>query len=119
MTELRRTQAGIFSENDTGFVDLYDIKEAVEDYEKGDESKLRKILIPGEIISELLPVVQANKKSVKQLLTGKPIFEKDIIGKEIPDKFAVFEGERFIEIARKTDEQEIVARPEFVMQPIS
>lgn len=115
MTELRRTKAGIFSENDKEFVNLYEFEKAVEDYKKGDEKKLREILIPGEIITEILPVVQVKKESVKQLLTGKPIFKQDIIGK-LPEeeRFVVFSGEKFIEVARKVNEGEIIARPEFV-----
>jgi len=31
------------------------------------------------------------------------------------DKFAVFSGKRFIEMARKAKEGEIIARPEFVL----
>lgn len=119
MTELRRTQAGIFSEEDGNFVDLYNVKEAVEEYKKGDESKLREILIPGEIISKILPVIQANKKSVPALLTGKPIFKGDLKKEDIPEKFAVFSENKFIEVAKKVDEPGILARPEFVMQPIN
>ncbi len=112
MAELRRIQAGIFSEEQ--IVSLYDLQEAVEDYNKGEGKKLRKILIPAEIISKILPVLHVNKTSVKQLLTGKPIFKKDL--KKIPkeDRFAVFLGEKFIEVAKKTDEKGIIARPEFV-----
>lgn len=133
MTELRRIKAGIFSENfriensdsarksedfrhDKNFVSLYDFEKAVEDYKNGKEERLREILIPGEIITEILPVVQVKKEAVKQLLTGKPIFKKDIEG-ELPKekKFAVFSGDRFIEVARKTKEGDIIARPEFVL----
>ncbi len=114
MTELRRIKASMFSEEDESFVNLYDIEKAVEEYKKGKEEKLREILIPAEIISKILPVVQANKKSVRPLLTGKPIFKKDIKGKEIPEKFAVFQENRFIEVARKVSEEDIIARPEFV-----
>jgi len=115
MAELRRTKASIFSEEDESFVNLYDLQEAVEEYKKGKEEKLREILIPAEIISEILPVVQIKEDVVKQLLTGKPLMKKDIKEK-LPDseKFAVFLGERFIEVARKVSEGEIIARPEFV-----
>jgi len=120
MTELRRTKAGIFSEEDKNFADLYKIKEALEEYEKGNEEKLREILIPGEIIGEILPVVEIKEEAVEKLLTGKPIFDDDLkIKEDIPEKFAVFSGNIFIEVARKTNEPGILARPEFVMQPIS
>lgn len=116
MTELRRIKAGIFSEENKNFVNLYEFKEAVEEYKKGKEEKLRKILIPAEIISELLPVVQVKEEAIRSLLTGKPIFKKDIIGNLLnSDKFAVFLGDKFIEVARKVKEGDIIARPEFVM----
>ena len=118
MTELRRTKAGIFSEGDDAFVNLYDLKTAVEEYEKGNEEKLRAILIPAEIITKILPVVYAKKEAVKSLYTGKPIFKKDIEETEVPEKFLVFYGESLIEVARRTNEKDIIARPEFVMQPL-
>ncbi len=118
MTELRRIKAGIFSEDDKNFVNLYELKEAIEDYEKGNEEKLRAILIPAEIISEILPVIHAKKEAVTSLLTGKPIFKKDIEETEVPEKFLVFYEDNLIEIARRTNEKEIIARPEFVMQPM-
>lgn len=116
MTELRRIKAGIFSEDDENFTSLYDFEKAVQEFKNGNEEELRGMLIPGEIITEILPVVQAKSASVKQLLTGKPIFKKDIIGK-LPnsERFAVFLGDRFIEVARKVKEKEIIARPEFVL----
>ena len=112
MAELRRIKAGIFSEEDKGFVNLYELQEAVEEYKKGKEDKLRKILIPAEIIGEILSVIQVKEKIVKNLLTGKPLMKEDL--KEVPEKFAVFLGDKFIEVARKVNEGEIIARPEFV-----
>jgi H/ACA ribonucleoprotein complex subunit 4 len=116
MTELRRIKASMFDEKDESFVNLYDFKEAVEEYKKGNDQKLRKILIPAEIISEILPVVQVNPKDIKHVLTGKPLMKKDLKG-ALPkeEKFAVFLGDKFIEVARKVDYGEIVARPEFVL----
>lgn len=118
MTELRRTKAGIFSEDDGNFVNLYEFKEAVEDYKKGNEEKLRKMLIPAEIISEVLPVIHAKKEATESLWTGKPVFKKDIEEEEVPEKFVIFYEDKFIEVARKTNEGDIIARPEFVMQPM-
>jgi len=140
MTELRRIKAGIFSEEDENFVNLYNFKEAVEEFEKGNEEKLRKMLIPAEVISQILPVVKVKEESMKSLLTGKPLMKQDLENKEIPDLeiFVVFCGEKFIEVARKTEEaseykrtgerngrteqvrggaseKDIIARPEFVL----
>ncbi len=117
MTELRRIKAGIFSEEDKNFINLYDFEKAVQEYKKSNEKLLRKILIPAdEAIKKILPVVQVKENSIKQLLTGKPIFKNDIIGK-LPesDKLAVFSEGKFIEVARKAKEKEIIARPEFVL----
>lgn len=118
MAELRRTQAGIFSENDENFVNLYELEKAVEEFKSGDEESLRKILIPGEVISKILPVIQVLQNQVKQLLTGKPIFKEDVAGEfkvREGESVAVFCGDRFIEVARIIDDKDIFAKPEFVL----
>jgi H/ACA ribonucleoprotein complex subunit 4 len=112
MLELRRTQAGIFSEENTHT--LYEVKKAIEEYKKGNEQPLRQLLIPAEIISEILPVVECKQESVTELLRGRPIYPKDLTTEEIPEKFVIFSGNKFIEVARKSEEVGIVARPEFV-----
>ena len=118
MLELRRIRAGIFSE--TKSVNLYDFKSAVEEFDKGEEKNLRKMLVDASgCVKEIMPVVQVKKGSLKQLLTGKPLFESDLVG-EVPklkedDIFAVFLDDRFIEIARKTAEKEIFGRALFVL----
>jgi len=115
MLELRRTQASIFSEDDKTFINLYDLEKAYNQYKEGDEEPLRYILIPAEeAIKRVLPVVQLNPKDLKHVLTGKPLTKDDL--KEIPkeDTFAVFLKDKFIEIAKKTNEDNIIARPEFV-----
>ena len=115
MLELRRIKAGIFDEKI--ITNLYDFEKAVEQYGRGNEESLRKILIPGEIISEVLPVVQANPESIKQILTGKPLFEKDILErpKELKSPFALFLKDRFIGCYKITSEGDIFARPEFIL----
>lgn len=112
MLELRRTKAGIFSEEN--IVNLYDFEKAVESWKNGDEKLLRKILIPAdEAIKKVLPIVHVEEKLIKQLLTGKPLMKSDIkLGKE--EKFAVFSEEKFIGVYRKVNEEEIIARAEFV-----
>jgi H/ACA ribonucleoprotein complex subunit 4 len=115
MLELRRTKAGIFDEKES--INLYDFERAADAYNKGDEKLLRSILIPGEIVSEVLPVVQLNPDSLKQTLTGKPLFEKDIAEKPktLSSPFALFLGERFIGCYKLTDEGDIIARAEFIL----
>ncbi len=115
MLELRRIKAGLFEEKN--LVNLYDFELAVEEYKKGNEQKLRDILIPGEIVSEVLQVVQLNPQSLKQTLTGKPLFEKDVIEKpdNLESPFALFLGDRFIGCYKITNEKDIFARPEFIL----
>ena len=116
MTELRRIKAGIFSEEN--IITLYAFQEAVEEYKKGNENKLREILIPAEIIVKILPAFQAKEDSVKKLLIGKPIFKEDL-KENLEDlkentKFAVFSDSRFIEVAKIVKDKDILAKPEFV-----
>ena len=114
MLELRRTQASIFQEKNS--VNLYDFDKAVEEYKKGDEELLRKILIPAEqAIQIIMPSIQIKKSSIKQLLTGKPLMKQDIFD-ELPqeEKFVAFCKDQFIAIYKKSNENNIIARPEFV-----
>jgi len=115
MLELRRTKAGMFEEKDS--ISLYNFEKAVEEYKQGNEQLLRKMLIPGEIISQILPVVQLKPESLKQTLTGKPLFEKDIKEKpkSLKSPFALFLDDRFIGCYKLTDEGDIIARPEFIL----
>ena len=120
MTELRRTKAGIFLEQDKEFVNLYDFEKAVDSWNSGDEQDLRKIIIPAdEAIKKIMPVVQVKKESLNQLLTGKPVFLQDIDNESFKDikegqEFSIFFGEKFIEIAKRVDEEDIIARPLWV-----
>lgn len=125
MLELRRTQASIFKEEDS--VSIYEFLEAVEEYNKGDEKKLREILIPGEVISQVLPVININKKFSGKLLHGSPLFREhlenpkqfDDIKKE--EKIAIFEKDKFIgvfSIVNSKKESNMIATPEFILQPL-
>jgi tRNA U55 pseudouridine synthase TruB len=116
MAELRRVRAGIFSEP---AVSLYDFEKAVNDFEKGDESALRNMLVPAEgAIKKIMPVVSLESDSeAKKLLTGKPLF-KEVFGNldkiQEGEHFAVFNREKFIEVARRVENGEIIGKPEFV-----
>ena len=79
MISLRRVRAGIFLEKDS--VSLEEIKRAFEDYKKGNENQLRKILVPAEIIKQIITSVQVKEESVEKLLNGKPLMTSDIVGK--------------------------------------
>lgn len=114
MLELRRTKASIFPEEDS--ITLYQFEEAVEEYKKGNDIKLRAILIPAEIcILKVMPSVRLKQSSIKQILTGKPLMKSDIID-ELPEEeiFAIFHNEQFLTIMKKSYEKDIIARPEFV-----
>ena len=110
MLELRRTKAGIFSEDSS--INLYELEKI-----KNSENKLREILIPGEVISKILPTIEVKEDNLKQLLTGKPIMKQNLLGKvEVKEgDVAVFSGLRFIGIYKIVNEKDIIAKPEFVM----
>ncbi len=115
MLELRRIKAGMFDENKS--VNLYEFDRAVEEYRKGNEELLIKILIPADkAIQEVLPRTNVVKISVSGLLRGKPLMMKDLDKKNLPseDSFIIFSEEKFIGVYKKSDEGIIIARPEFV-----
>lgn len=116
MLELRRTKAGIFSEDDNNFVNLYEFEKAIEEFENGNEEKLKRMIISAEEATrKVLPIVKIKEISVKGLLTGKPLHKGDAdISGIVEEKFAVFCNDRFIGIYRKADEGEIISRAEFV-----
>jgi H/ACA ribonucleoprotein complex subunit 4 len=118
MLELRRIRAGIFKEEES--VNLYDLENAIEDYKKGNEEKLRKIIVPGEIVSEVYSSVEIKNKNLKNIMTGKPIYLEDLknLGEakefEKDDVICVFCNDKFIEIAKVMKENDIFSKPEFV-----
>jgi H/ACA ribonucleoprotein complex subunit 4 len=124
MLELRRTRAGIFEEDnkDYPFISLYGFEKAVDEYKKGNKELLRKIIIPAEIVSEIYPILEIKKDNLKQIYTGKPIHEKDLIKKEKFEKnsvVSVFCEDKFIGMYKILNEEGSFAKPEFVMQPIN
>ena len=117
MGELRRTRAGIFDESK--LYKLEEFEDAVEKYKKGKEEELKEMLIPAEVaIKKVLKSFEVDKRAVKSLHNGKPLFRKDLIGsvEKIKDKesFALFCGKNFIGVYKKTSEKEIFGRAEFV-----
>ncbi len=118
MIELRRIRAGIFKEDDKKYpsINLYELEKAVKD-----EKILKEIIIPGEIISQLYPVVQIKEESAERILRGQPIYKKNLINEnkmENGNKISIFSNDRFIGVFKITNESDIFARPEFVLQPI-
>ena len=119
MLELRRIRAGIFKEDNC--VNLYDFEKAVKEYEEGNKKLLRKIIIPGEIVSEVYAEVQIKKEVVEKIFHGKVIHNKDLMKKikiETGKSISVFSGNRFIGMFKVINGEKIFAKPEFVLQPI-
>ena len=116
MASLRRIRAGIFIEKNSVKIEEVDLAFKLWE-EKGDEKKLRKILIPAEIISEICPIVfcKSDKELIKQLLNGKPIYLEDIKG-SLPkeDIFSLFNKQIFIGMYKKVDKEKIIAKSMFV-----
>jgi H/ACA ribonucleoprotein complex subunit 4 len=116
MLELRRTNAGIFSEGD--LVTLYELEEAVAAYKLGNEQPLRSLLSPGEIIGLLLPVVLVKHAAVQKLYRGSPLFASFLVenvAHEKDKKVAVFDEQRFIGCYRIVNEGSVFGVPEFVL----
>ena len=121
MSELRRTKAGIFTEKDKNFVNLYELQKAVEEYKRGNEKLLKEIIIPGEIIGLLFPVVEIDKRDINAVLHGSMIYYGYLPKKPKIDAgkiICIFSENKFIGIYKTTKEEKVFARPEFVLQPL-
>ena len=134
MGELRRISAGIFSEGlgirDLGFgrlVSLYEFEKAVLAWESGDDSLLRDMVVPAEdAIREVLPVVEVDRSAVKSLYVGRPLLKSNVVsprddsgepgGVDVDegDVFALFCGDVFIGVYRRSGEESVFGRAEFV-----
>lgn len=115
MLELRRVRAGIFSEEDEKFVNLYELEEVIE------KDKLKDILIPAEkALKEIFESVEVKEEVVERLFTGKAIMKKDVVkGFDIEEgDVIVFAGKKFIGVYEVINEGEIYAKAKFVLQPI-
>jgi H/ACA ribonucleoprotein complex subunit 4 len=118
MLELRRTQAGIF--NETKSINLYDFERAAQEYRNKNDKPLRNILIPGEIVTELLPTIQIRKDVVKKVLSGSPIFPSFLTETKLPklkieEKICIFAEEKFIGCYNYIGTETLIAKPEFVL----
>lgn len=125
MASLRRLQAGLFSDKDKEFAAIEEIDKAIGEYKAGNEKKLRKLLIPAEIITKLIPLIEVKPEFIEKLKNGSPFFDemplhlekaRKIIDKKEP--FAVVADNRLIEIAKfsdKFEQKSILAKPETVI----
>jgi len=122
MLELRRIRAGIFSETDKEFVNLYDFERAADEHNGENDKLLRNILIPAEeALRKVYPCFEIKDEAVKRLLTGKLIQNSDLKNKtniKENELICVFNKEQFIGIYQIIKDREIFAKPKFVMQPI-
>ncbi|MBS3091912.1 RNA-guided pseudouridylation complex pseudouridine synthase subunit Cbf5 [Candidatus Pacearchaeota archaeon] len=123
MLELRRIQASLFKEAES--YTIYEFLKAVEEYKKAkNEEPLREMLIPGEIISKVLPIFQVKKQYINKLYHGSPLFKEYIDNLEkakevnLDEKIAVFSEDKFIGTFKIVKSERILANPEFILQPI-
>ncbi len=117
MLELRRTKASIFEEKNS--VTIFEFLEAIEEYKKGNESKLRKMFIPGEIISNILEEVQIKKEFKNKLFHGSYLKREYLVKNydlKNGEKIAVFENETFIGVFEVVTKQ--IIKPVYIMQPM-
>jgi len=127
MLELRRVKASIFSEEDSvyPFVNLYQFQEAVAEYKKGNDKKLRDMIIPAEIITKIYPIIQIKSQFADKMFHGAKLIEDFLADKKSLNSFQVgqiiciFSEDNFIEMAKVVNEGEILARAEFVLQPLN
>ncbi len=128
MIELRRTRAGLFTDKDKEFITIEELKKAVEDWKAGNETQLRKLIIPAEIINELIPAIEVSEESLFKLHNGSPLFQEMIVKKSLKESLKIIEkgesfiiacNDRIIEIAKKSEQfqnKEILAKPETVLK---
>jgi H/ACA ribonucleoprotein complex subunit 4 len=113
MIKLRRIRAGIF--NVTNSI-------TKKEFEKNIGENLKKIIIPAEIISKVYPVVEVKKEFVEKILHGAPIDYKFLIKKKDFKKeeiICIFCKKKFVGMFKVVNKENIFAKPEFVLQPIS
>lgn len=119
MIQLRRIRAGIFKEKNSTTKE--DFEKAVKEYEEGKEEKLRKIIIPAEIITEVYPIIKVKREYMDKILHGAPITYNFLISKKEFDKgeiVCIFVEEEFVGMYKIVNEGNIFAKSEFVLQPI-
>ncbi|MDA3836035.1 MAG: RNA-guided pseudouridylation complex pseudouridine synthase subunit Cbf5 [Nanoarchaeota archaeon] len=125
MLELRRTDAGIFFEDDAYYPSntLYEFDKAVEDHNTGNSTALRRMLIPGEVISKIFPVIEIKEKAVRAVFHGSPIHKDEVTERKYldykkDDKVVAFSKNKFIGVFKVINEGNMFARSEFTLQPI-
>jgi H/ACA ribonucleoprotein complex subunit 4 len=119
MIGLKRIRAGIFT--DKQMTSKEEFEKAVDEYERGNEKPLRKIIIPAEIVSEIYPVVEVKEEPVARILHGQPLYHKDLSNKYKIDKDKIvcaFSGSNFVGMFKVVSDEKIFGKPMFVFQEI-
>jgi H/ACA ribonucleoprotein complex subunit 4 len=120
MIGLKRIRAGIFKEKE--MTSKEEFEKAVNEFEKGEEKRLRKIIIPAEIVSEVYPVVEIKEEFANLILHGSPVYYKFLVKKqdfETGKIICVFGEEKFVGMFKVINEKEFFARSEFTLQQVN
>jgi len=125
MLELRRTNAGIFSENDEEFpiVSLYNFEKAMLEYKEGNDERLREIIIPGEIVSRLHAPVELKEIAIPMFYNGSPIHNDELVDEKNLDFgldkiFTVFSKGKFLGLHKVIKEGNLFSIPDYVLKPL-
>jgi hypothetical protein len=77
------------------------------------------MLIPGEIVANLLPSIKIRKDVLKKCLTGSPIFpsflEKPVENIEMGEKVCIFCGNQLVGMYNFIGKENLTAKPELVL----
>lgn len=127
MVELRRSRAGPFTEN--GAVTLHELKDAMHYCKEGDESQLRRMVLPGEAAVEHLPKVWVLDSTVESLcqgiqlkLPGVAKYTDDIIAQGMVAVLTlkgevVLIGESLLDATGYTAQEGVAVRTKQVLMP--
>ncbi len=96
MMELRRTEAGGFTEEQV--VLLQDLRDAYEFYREGDDSRLKEVLIPYEAGLEIYPQIKVKDSAAGAVLNGADLAAPGILEM---DEFS--EGDEIVLISAKKE----------------
>jgi H/ACA ribonucleoprotein complex subunit 4 len=122
MTELKRTRAGLFSEKDREYTDIETLSKLVAE---NNEKELRKLLVPGEIITQAIESYEVMPEAIEKLKNGSPLFKHMLKNPKDEEKiqkntepFCLISGNKLLEIAKITNQfenKEIIAKPVSVL----
>jgi H/ACA ribonucleoprotein complex subunit 4 len=114
MLELRRIGAGIFKEADA--INLYDFEQAINEFNNGNNLPLSNMVLSADsILEKIFEKIKIVNKNIKDILNGRPLFKKDLLAPPNNDTFILFSEDKFLGLYSKVNEEEIVARPLFVL----